>query len=230
MSHFPIDPFTIVELQNPWYDVPEPQDFFEGARRLSTPQEHQLSLRGPVGKVGIAGLAGARTCYREHREASRWFLTSAALCAKTRVLPMELGGSLAGPWWCQPGLPPHLNPLNLGSQTLRLQRITAPFTWNSLISWSQISKIGKGPVGLFARAWQTWIEHEDSKCNRERSILPSLVDQHEIATRAGYGRSIALSFVVSACYLLRSSLCSYLHILSIAIYMHVGLCYRDNYI
>ena len=69
--------------------------FFLGAWRLSTSQEHKHSLRGAVGKVGIAGPAGARTCYRQYREASRWFFTSAALCAKTWVLPKELGGS-----WC----------------------------------------------------------------------------------------------------------------------------------
>ena len=58
---------------------------------------------------------------QSRREASRWFFTSAALCAKTWVLPMELGGtSLTSQ--------PHVNPPNLGSQTLRLQRGAAPFT------------------------------------------------------------------------------------------------------
>ena len=37
--------------------------FFKNAWRLSTPQEHKHSLRGAAGKVGIAGPAGARTCY-----------------------------------------------------------------------------------------------------------------------------------------------------------------------
>ena len=41
---------------------------------------------------------------------------------------MELGGSwcyrgpLTGPWWYQPGPQPHVNPPNLGFQTLRLQK------------------------------------------------------------------------------------------------------------
>ena len=35
----------------------------------------------------------------KHRETSRWFFTSAALCGNTWVLPMELGGS-----WCYRGL------------------------------------------------------------------------------------------------------------------------------
>ena len=107
---------------------------FLGARRLSTPQEHIHSLRGAVGKVGVAGPAWARTCNPKHREASRWFFTSAALCAKTWVLPMELGGSwcyhgpLTGPWWYLQGPQPRVNPPNLGSQTLRLQRGAVPFT------------------------------------------------------------------------------------------------------
>ena len=33
--------------------------FFFGALRLSTPQEHKHSLRGAIGKVGVAGPAGA---------------------------------------------------------------------------------------------------------------------------------------------------------------------------
>ena len=120
--------------------------FFLGARRLSTPQEHVHSLRGAVGKVGVAGPAGARTCNPWHREASRcFFFTSAALCAKTWVLPMELGGSwcyrgpLTGPWWYQPGPQPHVNPPNLGSQTLRLQRGAAPFTY----SWIRMQQLGQ---------------------------------------------------------------------------------------
>ena len=37
---------------------------FWGARRLSTPQEHsKYSLRLAVGKVVVAGPAGARICY-----------------------------------------------------------------------------------------------------------------------------------------------------------------------
>ena len=36
--------------------------FFWGVRRLLTPQEHMHSLSGAVGKVGLAGPAGARTC------------------------------------------------------------------------------------------------------------------------------------------------------------------------
>ena len=82
----------------------------------------------------VAGPAGAWTCYPYHREESSWFFLSAALCAKTWVLPMELGGS-----WCYCGLwlipdgasqasQLHLNPPNLGSQTLRLQRDAALFT------------------------------------------------------------------------------------------------------
>ena len=38
---------------------------------------------------------------------------------------------LTAPWWYQSGLPTHVNPPNIGSQTLRLQRGAAPFT-NSL--------------------------------------------------------------------------------------------------
>ena len=55
-------------------------------------------------------------------------------CAKTWVLPMELGGSwcyaaFADPFWNQLGLPIHVIPPNLGSQTLRLQGGAAPFTY-----------------------------------------------------------------------------------------------------
>ena len=61
----------------------------------SVREEHKHWLRGEggIGKVGIAGPAEARTCYPSHREESRWFFTSAALYAKTWVLPMELVGS-----------------------------------------------------------------------------------------------------------------------------------------
>ena len=38
---------------------------------------------------------------------------------------MELGD---GPLWYQPGPKPHVNPPNLGYQTLRLRRVAAPFT------------------------------------------------------------------------------------------------------
>ena len=101
---------------------------------LSTPQEHsEYSLWRPWASVGDGSPAEARTCYPQHREASRWFCLSAAFCAKTWVLPIELGGSWSyrGLWLVPDGtsqaFQPHVNPPNLvGSQTLKLQRGAAP--------------------------------------------------------------------------------------------------------
>ena len=59
---------------------------------------------------------------------------------------MELGGSwcnrgpLTGSCWYQPGPQPHVNPANLGSQTLRLQRGAAPFTFTFFGSKSPAGK------------------------------------------------------------------------------------------
>ena len=122
-----------------------------GARRLSTQQEHKHSLRGVEGKVGVAGPTMARTCNPKHTEASIWFFTSAALCAKTWVLPMVLSGSwcyhdpLACPWWYQPGPKPHANPPNLGSQTLRLQMGFNNFV---LVPAGDNIKLDKGSIAL----------------------------------------------------------------------------------
>ena len=81
-----------------------------------------------LASVGVTVLLGLEPAtLRKKKQACRWFFTSAVFCAKTWVLPMELGGI-----WCYPGLwmvpdgtsqasLPHVNPPNLGSQMLRLQ-------------------------------------------------------------------------------------------------------------